>query len=286
MRIRDLQVKGNILFFMVCVSLSAYAQKTKTLAILHTNDVHSRIYPTDPNSADKRSADKGGFLRVASFVEEQRAKIPNLLLFDCGDFSQGTPFYNLFYGEVEIKLMNSIGYDAGTIGNHEFDYGVENMARLFKMANHPIVCSNYDVEGTPLEGLVEPYVILKRNGLKIGILGLGTQLEGMVPAGKSGGITYRDPFDKANTIAGILKEKGCDVIICLSHLGLNSSTPDGACDRNLASKTRNIDIILGGHSHTYMEEPLILKNPDGKDVYISQMGKNGIYVGRMKLTFN
>lgn len=273
-----------LLFVIIAASMSGYAQKT--LTIFHTNDVHSRIYPVDPNSADKRSADKGGFLRIASFVEEQRKLTPDLLLFDSGDFSQGTPFYNLFKGEVEMKLMNSIGYDAGTIGNHEFDYGIENMARLFKMANHPIVCSNYDVRGTVLEGLVKPYVIIKRNGLKIGILGLGTQLEGMVQADKSQGVVYQNPFVRANEVAAHLKKKGCDVIICLSHLGLYPYTPDGGCDVNLAKQTKNIDIILGGHSHTYMEEPMILKNRDGKDVYISQMGKNGIYVGSMVLTFN
>lgn len=271
-----------VLFFIMCVSLSAAAQKAKTLTVLHTNDVHSRIDPLD-SGAD---TGKGGFIRIASYIKEQRQENPGILLFDCGDFSQGTPFYNLFGGEVEMKLMNTIGYDAGTIGNHEFDTGLENMARLFRLANHPIVCANYDVSGTVLEGLVKPYVILKKNGLKIGVFGLGTQLEGMVQADKCEGITYLDPISKAGEVAALLKKKGCDVVICLSHLGLNPSSKDRACDTTLAKKSRNIDIIIGGHSHTYIEKPIHYKNLDGKDVCITQMGKNGVYVGRLQLTFN
>lgn len=279
-------MKKNILFFILCLTITASAQKTRTLTILHTNDVHSRIEPVEENSANIASAGKGGFLRIAACVEELRKENPDMLVFDSGDFSQGTPFYNLFRGGVEVTMMNIIGYDAGTIGNHEFDFGMENMARLFKMADFPIVCSNYNVTGTVLEGLVKPYLILHKNGLKIGILGLGVKLEGMVQYDKYEGITYEPPFEKANETAAILKKKGCDLIICLSHLGLNPSPKDPVCDVNLAKETRNIDIILGGHSHTFMEKPAVYKNLDGKDVYISQMGKNGIFVGRFDLTFS
>lgn len=274
-------MKRNILLLILCLTITASAQKT--LTILHTNDVHSRIEPVEENSANLASAGKGGFLRVASYVEEQRKENPGLLVFDCGDFSQGTPFYNLFLGDVEVTMMNIIGYDAGTIGNHEFDLGLENMARLFRMADFPIVCSNYDVTGTILEGLVTPYHILRKNGLKIGILGLGVKLSGLVQNDKCEGITYEDPVAKANETAALLKKKGCDLVICLSHLGLNPSAANPACDVNLAKETRNIDIILGGHSHTFMKEPAVYKNLDGKDVYVSQMGKNAIYVGRFDL---
>ena len=277
--------KKSLIFLILCITIPVSAQNTKTLTILHTNDIHSRIEPIDSRSADMVSAGKGGYLRIASYVEETKKENPTVLLFDCGDFSQGTPYYNLFRGEVEIEMMNIIGYDAGTIGNHEFDYGLKNMANLFRMANFPIVCCNYDVKGTVLEGLVKPYIILKKNGLKIGILGVGTKLEGMVQADKYAGLTYEDPYEKANETAEILKKKGCDLVICLSHLGLRPSSKDPVCDINLAKESRNIDIILGGHSHTLMEEPAIYQNMDGQDVYISQMGRSGIFVGRLDLTF-
>lgn len=268
--------------FVLCLSLSASAQKT--LTILHTNDVHSRMEAVDANSADTVSADRGGFIRLAACVESMRKIDPGLLLLDAGDFSQGTPYYNLFKGEVEIKMMNSMKYDAGTIGNHEFDFGMENMARLFRMANHPIVCCNYDVEGTVLEGLVQPYVIIEKKGIKIGVIGVGYQLEGMVQANKCEGVTYHIPYERVTQIATELKAKGCAVVICLSHLGLRASRTNPVCDIELAKQCRNVDLIIGGHSHTLMEEPLVEKNSDNKDVYISQMGKSGIFLGRFDLT--
>jgi 5'-nucleotidase len=263
------------------------AQSVKTITILHTNDTHSRIEPVEINSPDKDIADKGGFVRRATYIEEVRQQIPDLLLFDCGDFSQGTPYYNLFKGEVEIRLMNTMGYDVGTIGNHEFDFGLDNMARLFKMAQFPIVCANYDVKGTVLEGLVKPYVILNRNGLKIGVFGLGPKLEGLVQANKCEGIIYNDPIRTADKVAAYLKnQEKCDAVICLSHLGYTpSSKEDTSCDVRLAKETSNIDVILGGHSHTFLKEPVIYKNAVGKDVPVSQMWKNGAYVGRMDLKF-
>ncbi|NDV84416.1 bifunctional metallophosphatase/5'-nucleotidase [Bacteroides sp. 51] len=276
-------IKRNLLLLTLCIAItSAFAQKT--LTILHTNDVHSRIEPVSPESPDPKAANKGGFLRVAAYIEKVKKETSNVLVFDCGDFSQGTPYYNMFKGEVEIKLMNTIGYDAGTIGNHEFDFGLDNMARLFKMADFPIVCANYDVKGTVLEGLVKPYIIIKKYGLKIGILGLGTKLSGMVQVSNYEGVTFQDPYKAANEAATALKKEGCDIIICLSHLGFMASAKDPICDVELVKNTRNIDIILGGHSHTFIEEPLIYKNLDGKDVYITQMGRSGIFVGRMDIT--
>ena len=170
-----------LLAFTICTQ--AFGQSSKKLTLLHTSDTHSRIEPIKPGSDDK-NADMGGFVRRATILKELRKENPNLLLFDCGDFSQGTPYYNLFKGEVEIKLMNLMGYDAVLIGNHEFDFGIENMVTLFKMADFPIVCSNYNVSNSPLNGLVKPYVILKRDGLKIGVIGVGAPLEGLVQQDK------------------------------------------------------------------------------------------------------
>lgn len=274
-------IKRTVLLLILCVSLSAFAQKTVT--ILHTNDVHSRIEPVSSTSPDPRAANKGGFIRVAAYVEQVRKETPNLLVFDCGDFSQGTPYYNMFKGDVEVQLMNTIGYDAGTIGNHEFDFGLDNMARLFEMANFPIVCANYKVKGTVLEKWVKPYVILEKFGLKIGVFGLGTKLSGMVQSTNYGDVVFEDPFVAANRVASELKKQGCDLIICLSHLGFTASSKNPMSDIELVKNTRNIDIILGGHSHTFLEEPMIYKDLDGKDVYITQMGSSGIFVGRMDI---
>lgn len=266
---------------MLCLALPAVAQKK--LTILHTNDIHSRIEPIAPDSPDTRSADKGGLLRVAAYVEQVRKESPNVLVFDSGDFSQGTPYYNLFKGEVEIQLMNAIGYDAITIGNHEFDFGMENMAHLFKMAHFPVVCANYEVKGSLLDGLVTPYTIIKKYGLKIGVLGVGTQLSGMVQTHNYEGVVYHEPYEAANNAAAELKKKGCDIVICLSHLGYTPRTEGAISDQELAKRTRNIDLILGGHSHTFMKEPALYQNLDGKDVTIYQVGRNGIYVARIEI---
>jgi 5'-nucleotidase len=274
-------IKKTLFALILCMSVPAVAQQT--LTILHTNDIHSRIEPIPLESPDRRSADKGGLLRVAAYIAQVKKENRYMLVFDSGDFSQGTPYYNMFKGDVEVQLMNTIGYDAGTIGNHEFDFGLDNMARLFGMAKFPIVCANYDVRGTVLEGLVKPYIILKKRGLKIGVFGLGTKLSGMVQSFNYEGVVYQDPFEMAAKTAAELKGKGCDLVICLSHLGFKGSAKDSVCDMELARRTRNIDIILGGHSHTFIEEPVYCKNPDGKDVYITQMGKSGIYVGRVDI---
>lgn len=176
-----------------------------------------------------------------------------------------------------------MGYDAMTIGNHEFDFGLENMARLFRMANFPVVCANYDMTGTVLEGLVKPYITLNRNGLKIGVFGLAPKMEGLVQADKCEGVVYNDPIEVAQKTVDILKnQEQCDVIICLSHLGYQLK--NAPCDVELAQKTNHIDAILGGHTHTFMKEPAIYLNKDGKDVPVLHTGKSGIYVGTLKLT--
>lgn len=266
------------LLFLLCVLLPGLAQQNKTLTLLQTSDTHSRIEPVDKHAADKY-AGMGGFVRRAAMLHQFRKDNPNVLLFDCGDFSQGTPYYNLFKGEVEVEMLNLMKYDAVTIGNHEFDFGLDNMARLFKMADFPIVCANYVVEGTVLEGLVKPYVILERDGLKIGVFGLGAKMEGLVQADKCAGVAFKDPVLVANEIAVMLKEtEGCDAVVCLSHLGVKE-------DEMLVHQTRNIDVVLGGHSHTFRDEPAVFPNLDGKDVPVSHTGKNGIYVGKVDLNF-
>ena len=262
----------------LCLVAPDSAQKTKQLVILQTSDTHSRIEPIAVNAAGM-----GGTVRRATFIKEARKINPNLLLFDCGDISQGTPYYNLFQGEVEVKMMNLMGYDAMTIGNHEFDFGLENMARLFRMANFPVVCSNYDVTGTVLEGLVKPYTTFNRNGLKIGVFGLAPKMEGLVQADKCEGVVYNDPIEVAQKMADLLKnEEGCDVVICLSHLGYQLK--NASCDEELAQKTNHIDAILGGHTHSFMKEPAVYLNKDGQNVPVMHTGKSGIYVGMLKLT--
>jgi 5'-nucleotidase len=204
---------------------------------------------------------------------------PDLLYFDSGDFSQGSPFYTMFKGDVEIALMNQMGLDAATIGNHEFDYGLENMARLFRMANFPIVCANYDFTGTPCEGVVKPYVIIKRKGVKIGVFGLAPQLDGLVDKHNCTGVVYLDPVKKALEVATFLKEKKkCDMVICISHLGWKT---DQADDHKMIAGSRNIDLVLGGHSHTYLTELEYVDNMDGKAVAVDQNGKHGIWIGKM-----
>lgn len=273
-----------IVILFTCFLLSA--QKTKELFILHTNDTHSCIEPNSKNSPNSELIDKGGYIRRATFVKEQRKENKDLLLFDCGDFSQGSSYYNMFKGDVEIYLMNAMEYDVGAIGNHEFDFGLDNMARLFRLAKFPIVCANYDFRGTVLEGVVKPYVIIERNGLKIGVLGVSPKLEGLVQAANCKGVTYNQPDEAANQIAALLKNKEkCDVVVCLSHLGWKGSDTNSVSDINLIANTRNIDLVLGGHSHSFFEKPEFCTNLDGKEIPLQQMGKSGVYVGTIKLKF-
>lgn len=274
----------GLLFALMVGSASA---QQKELYILQTSDTHSRIEPIPAQTADP-AAGMGGVVRRATFVKDFRNEHPDVLLFDCGDISQGTPYYNLFKGEVEIKAMNLMKYDAMTIGNHEFDFGLENMARLFRMADFPVVCANYEVKGTVLEGIVKPYVVLERSGLRIGVFGISPKLEGLVQADKCEGVVYKDPVATAQQMADLLKEKEhCDVVVCLSHLGIQpGADASEEYDNNLVAKTRNIDIILGGHTHTNMEQPAVYQNADGKNVPIMHVGKSGVYVGKMKLTLD
>lgn len=271
----------TILTIAVAVTLTA-AAKGRQLLILHTNDTHSCVLPLNPNLADTMLAGRGGFLRRAAMIDQMRKEDKELLLLDSGDFSQGSPYYTMFKGDVETELMNIMGYDAATIGNHEFDFGLDNMARLFKKVNFPIVCANYDFTGTVVEGLVKPYVIIKRKSVKIGIFGLSPKLEGLVMASTCAGVRYSDPIKTANAVADKLKnEEKCDVVICLSHLGWDEA---GLNDMEMMAKTRNIDLVLGGHSHSYFKTLNYVRNLDGKEIPNDQNGKHGIFVGKITLS--
>lgn len=271
----------TILTIAVAVTLTA-AAKGRQLLILHTNDTHSCVLPLNPNLADTMLAGRGGFLRRAAMIDQMRKEDKDLLLLDSGDFSQGSPYYTMFKGDVETELMNIMGYDAATIGNHEFDFGLENMARIFRKAKFPIVCANYDFTGTVVEGLVKPYVIIKRKGVRIGIFGLSPKLDGLVMASTCAGVRYSDPIKTANAVADKLKnEEKCDVVICLSHLGWEEA---GLNDMEMMAKTRNIDLVLGGHSHSYFKTLNHVRNLDGKDVPNDQNGKHGIFVGQITLS--
>lgn len=272
--------KTIAMFLVLLMTGSAMAQNDKQIVILHSNDTHSCIYPLNVNLADTALAGRGGYLRRAAFVEQQRRQYPNLLLIDSGDFSQGSPYYTLNKGEVEVGLMNIMRYDAATIGNHEFDFGLENMARIFRMANFPILCSNYDFTGTPVEGTVKPWTIIKRDGVKIGLFALDPKLIGLVDTAKCQGVRYLDPVAKANEMAALLKAKKCDLVICVSHLGWDKVDMN---DQIMIAGSRGIDLVLGGHSHTYMKQLEYVKDLDGKMVPVDQNGKHGLWIGKMLL---
>lgn len=276
-------MKHRHIFTLTLCLLALTATAQKRLIILHTNDTHSCIMPLSEHLADTMLAGRGGFLRRLEMIKQERKKYPDLLYFDSGDFSQGSPYYTLFKGDVEVELMNQMGCDAATIGNHEFDFGMENMVRIFKKAKFPILCANYDFTSTPLQGLIKPYTIIRRKGIKIGVFGIGPKLEGLVLIHNYGNAKYLDPADTALRVATMLKEeKKCDIVICISHLGWDLGGDD---DNRMISNSRNIDLVLGGHSHTYFTELMYEKNLDGKPVPDDQNGKNAIYVGKLVLEF-
>ena len=271
----------NICFIlMMMVSLAAQAKKPKQLVILHTNDTHSAIFPLNASLPDTMKAGRGGFLRRLAMLKEERKKNPDLLYFDSGDFFQGSAYFTMFKGDVEIGLMNLMGVDASTIGNHEFDFGLDNMAEMFKKANFPILCANYDFTGTVMEGVTKPWIIINRNGMKIGVFAVCPKMKGLVSDKNCPGVKYLDPARVALETATMLKqEKKCDMVVCISHLGWNSNRGDD--DQYMIQGSRNIDLVLGGHTHTYMEKLEYWNNMDGKPVAVDQNGKANIFVGRI-----
>ncbi len=271
---------------MTFVVAGAQAQDKK-LYVMHSSDTHSRIDPLDDNPA-VRNAGMGGAARRVALVHRFRTEHPDALVLDCGDISQGTPYYNMYKGELEVRIMNLAGYDAMTIGNHEFDFGLDNMARIFSLADFPVVCSNYDFTGTVLEDIVKPYVTLRRNGVKIGIFGLSPQLEGLVQQSKCEGVVYKDPVQTAAEMTALLKDKEkCDVIILLSHLGITRNPGVGDMyDNVLVPQTRHIDLVLGGHTHTFLEQAEMVRDADGREVPIMHIGNNGVFMSRSELTLD
>ena len=270
-----------ILSFCCFVFSLLPAGAQKTLTILHTNDTHSCILPLNPNLSDTTIAGRGGFLRRIALIAEERQKDPNLLLFDSGDFSQGSSYYTMFKGDVEIGLMNQMHYDAATIGNHEFDFGLENMARIFRLADFPIVCSNYDFKDTELASIVKPYIVIKRCGVKIGVFALCPKLKGLVSGKNYEPLEYLDPIEVGQKMIDLLKkEKKCDIVICLSHLGWEIS--DLPCDQVIRA-TRGLDLVLDGHTHTYLPSLEYVNDLDGHPVPVDQNGKHAAFVGKLKL---
>ena len=267
-------------------SLFAEMQKDKALkklTILHTNDVHSRLEPFPMDGS--RNQGLGGVAARAALINTIRAEQEQVLLLDAGDIFQGTPFFNLYKGEPEIKAMAAMGYDAAAMGNHDFDAGLENFATQLKHASFPILMCNYDFTNTPMELKYQPYKIFKKGKLKIGITAVGIEMTGLVPDSLFGNTKYLDPIQKANeTAAQLKKEEACDMVICLSHLGYKYSG-NKVSDSVLAKETENIDLIIGGHTHTFMDAPELYTNKTGSDVLINQVGWAGIQMGRLDFDF-
>ncbi|MBC6112305.1 bifunctional metallophosphatase/5'-nucleotidase [Pedobacter fastidiosus] len=255
----------------------------KKLTILHTNDVHSRIEPFPMDGGKMQGL--GGVAKRSTLIKKVRLEEENVLLLDAGDIFQGTPYFNLYGGEVEIKLMSQMGYDAATLGNHDFDNGIEGFYKQLPNANFPILISNYDLSNTIMNKSTLPYKIFKKGGLKIGVFGIGIDLAGLVEKKNYGETIYQDPIQKSNEIAERLKhDLKCDLVICLSHLGY-SYRENKVSDKVLAKQTKNIDLIIGGHTHTFMAEPEDILNLDGKITTINQVGWAGINLGRIDYYF-
>ncbi|RUT73068.1 twin-arginine translocation signal domain-containing protein [Ancylomarina longa] len=274
---------GGLLLGTGLVSKSAFASKNKMqkICLLHTNDLHSRIEPFPKE--DPQFGGLGGFARIHAMVEKIRKQEEQVLLLDAGDVFQGTPYFNFFQGEAEFKLMSKMKYDAGNIGNHEFDNGVKGISSKLKYLNFPLLNANYDFSGTDLEGKIPPYKIFQKGDLKIGVFGVGVDLEGLVEPQNRETIVYLDPVDVADKMVHILKnEQACDLVVCLSHLGYKSNIGE-MCDIDFAKKSSGVDVIIGGHSHTLMETPDRLLNRDGEEVIINQVGWAGIALGRIDL---
>ncbi len=271
-------------FALSASSLDALAGgDLRRLTILHTNDVHSRIDPFPMDGS--RNQGLGGVARRAALIKKIRAEQKDVLLLDAGDIFQGTPYFNLFGGEVEMKLMSELRYDASTMGNHDFDNGIAGFYKQLPNANFPILVSNYDFSDTVMKNAYLPYKIFKKGNLKIGVFGLGIELKGLVDQKNYLETVYLDPIKKGNEYAAILKnDYKCDLVICLSHLGYKYND-DKVSDQVLAKNTRNIDLIIGGHTHTFMEQPEDIKNLDGKITTINQVGWAGINLGRIDYYF-
>lgn len=264
-------------------SLSSFSSENKTtkITILHTNDVHSHIDPFGPN--DGKNPNQGGVARRARLIENIRNENPNTLLLDAGDIFQGTPYFNYYGGELEFKLMSKLKYDAATIGNHDFDNGIDGLLAQLPHAKFDFLSANYDFSNTILNTQVKPYKVFEKAGIKIGVFGLGVKLNGLVDKNLYKETEYLDPIETAQEMTRILKEnEQCNIIICLSHLGYYyKDFPDRISDLNLAKATKNIDLIIGGHTHTFLEKPTVVKNIEGENMLVNQVGCYGINLGKI-----
>lgn len=267
-------------------SVDFTAGSSYKLTILHTNDQHSRIEPFDASYT--KNPNQGGFARRASLIKKIRSQEKNVLLLDSGDIFQGTPYFNFFGGELEFKLMSMMQYDASTMGNHDFDNGLEGFLKVLPNAKFPFICSNYDFKNTILDGKTEPYKIFTKDGIKVGIFAVGIELDGLVGKKNYGETVYNNPIEVAQHFADFLRnDKKCDLVICLSHIGFDyQGEPEKISDKHLAAKTSGIDLILGGHTHTFLKEPLIFKNKEHKNVIVNQVGWAGILLGRLDFFFD
>ena len=281
-------VKSSTIFGLTLplTGLSTYSNSLKKITILHTNDVHSHIDPFPEN--DPINPNSGGVVARSNLINSLKKENPNTLILDAGDVFQGTPYFNFFEGEIELKLMSKMGYNASTLGNHEFDNGIEKLAKSLKYANFSFLNSNYTFNNTALENKIDRYKIFNIDDVKIGVFGLGIELNGLVEKKLYRGINYLDPIEISTDITNKLKfNHNCDLIICLSHLGFSYSKDKNImCDLLLAKKTRNIDLIIGGHTHTFLKKPIETKNLDDKNVLINQVGCFGINLGKIDFYFS
>ena len=272
---------GALGFSLLPNELLANADLIK-LTILHTNDMHSHIHPL----TNGRNKGLGGMAQRATLIKRLRQENEHVLLLDAGDIFQGTPYFNMYGGELEFKLMSEMKYDAATIGNHDFDNGLDGIFKKLPHAKFPFLCANYDFSDSLLSGQFEPYKVFKKGSIKIGVFGIGIELNGLVPKSLYGNTIYHDPIRKSNHYANHLKnELGCDLVICLSHLGFNYKGQK-IDDINLAENTNNIDLIIGGHTHTFLNQPISKINPQKKEVLIAQVGWAGIKIGKIDYFFS
>lgn len=279
----SLLIAGTAASFMPLAVLGADQRRYSRLTILHTNDVHSRIEPFPMDGS--RWQGLGGAARRAGLIKQIRREQRNVLLLDAGDMVQGTPYFNRFGGELEIQLMNKMGYDAATFGNHEFDNGLEHLAGMVEQAKFPFLNSNYEFGDTPLAGRTNSYRIFNKKGLRVGVFGMGIELSGLVDPLSIQNVQYSYPVAVANEMAGRLKhDLKCDLVICLSHLGYEYRN-NKVSDRVLAAETYDIDLIVGGHTHTFMAEPVQIQNKSGGLTVINQVGHSGILLGRIDFIF-
>lgn len=283
--IRKMSALGAFFAFDSYVNkLEASSRREVKITILHTNDVHSRIEPFPMDGSKVQGL--GGVARRSTLIQQIRKEEKNVLLLDAGDMFQGTPYFNLFEGKVELELMSKLRYDAGTFGNHEFDNGINGILKHFDSAHFPFITSNYDFSDTALAGKTKEYITFVKDGIKIGVFGLGVNVEGLVDPNNYLGMRYLDPLEVAARLTDKLKnELKCDLIICLSHLGYTYQD-DTISDLKLAASTKDIDLIIGGHTHTFLDKPTEVKNLDGKITLVNQAGFGGANLGRIDFIFN